>query len=215
MSVLPLLERLRRQCTGAVLGTALAMAALPGVSEVATFTDSRGRTTLFEYSLKDEWDPMAPRGVLLYFHGHAIGSQEDMLRWYFPRTRSLAYAHDLIPVTVASPESNARSDAGGLDHLEWYKAAAHTGPGRRNWTEEDERLIQELLQSHFGGRLRVDFDRVVFFGALPGDLLPERFRAALRAGLRRRVPGQVRVYRRGQIRSGGLPPPPGSRSGCS
>ena len=65
MSVLPLLKRLRRQCTG-VLGTALAMTALPGVSEVATFTDSRGRTTLFEYSLKDEWDAMAPRGVLVY-----------------------------------------------------------------------------------------------------------------------------------------------------
>ena len=91
-----------------------------------------------------------------------------MLGRFFPYTRSLAYAHDLIPVTVASPESNARNDEGRLDHLEWYKAAAHTGPGRRNWTEEDERLIQELLQSHFGGRLRVDFDRVVFVGASQG-----------------------------------------------
>ena len=151
-----------------MLGAALGAAAVPGVSEVAIFTDSRGRTTLFEYSLKDEWDAMAPRGVLIYFHGHATGSQEDMLRWHFPYTRSLAYAHDLIPVTVASPESNARSAAGGLDHLEWYKAAPHTGPGRRNWTEEDERLIQELLQSHFGGRVRVDFDRVVFVGGSQG-----------------------------------------------
>ena len=44
-----------------------------------SFTDSLGRTTLYRYSLKDDWDPTEPRGLLVYFHANSIGTQRDML----------------------------------------------------------------------------------------------------------------------------------------
>lgn len=42
--------------------------------QTASFTDSRGRTVLYRYSLKESWDPNVPRGVLIRFHGNNTGA---------------------------------------------------------------------------------------------------------------------------------------------
>ena len=114
-----------------------------------SFTDSQGRTTLYRYSLKDDWNSRQPRGVLIYFHGNQIGTQQDMLN-FLPQF--VAYQHDLVPVVVASPE--ARPSDGII---------------RRIWTIEDQQLVHELLQSQFGGDFSVDFGRIVFWGGSAGS----------------------------------------------
>ena len=143
----------------------LSLCALPVGAEVASFTDSQGRTLLYQYSLKPEWDPAVPRGVLIYFHGNNTGTQRALLRGFFPSVRRQAYLQDLVPVAVASPEARGS----GVDsELQFYRAAPHTGHGARVWLEEDQSLIQELLQGEFEGAFRVDFKRVVFWGGSQG-----------------------------------------------
>ena len=68
----------------------------------SSFTDSQGRTTLYRYSLKDDWHSSQPRGVLIFLHGNNVGTQEDMVEWL---PQDVAYQHDLVPVAVASPEA--------------------------------------------------------------------------------------------------------------
>ena len=136
----------------------------------SSFTGSRGRTILYRYSLKEEWSRTVERGVLIDFHGNTDLTPEDLLRTGFPYRKSQAYEHDLIPVVVVSPESRPEGD-----DTQRYKAAPHTGPGIRGWTVEDVSLIQELLQSHFGGDFRVDFDRVVFIGGSAGTCFLNHF----------------------------------------
>ncbi len=116
-----------------------------------SFTDSQGRTTLYRYSLKDDWNPRQPRGVLIFFHGNQIGTQLDML-FGFPWFQGIAYQHDLVPVVVASPETYL-----------------FDGIIRRIWTDEDGQLFHELLQSQFGGDFSVDFGRIVFWGGSAGS----------------------------------------------
>ena len=116
-----------------------------------SFTDSQGRTTLYRYSLKDGWDPTQPRGLLVYFHGNHIGTEQDVLE-ALPWVQRIAYQHDLVPVAVASPET-------GL----------FDGVTRRTWTVDDRQLVHELLQSQFGGDFSVDFGRIVFWGASAGS----------------------------------------------
>ena len=163
------MKRFRFQCASMAASAAMLLLAQPGFCETASFTDSRGRTLLYQYSLKENWSPTGERGVLIYFHGNSTGTQQDMLRWFFPYVESIAYLHDLIPVVVASPE--ATSDA------QWrsFEAAPYTGRGTRFWSAEDESLIHELLQSHFGGNFRVDFDRIVFAGESQGTCFLNRF----------------------------------------
>ena len=116
-----------------------------------SFTDSQGRTTLYRYSLKDDWNPRQPRGVLIYFHGNQIGTQLDML-FGFPWVQAIAYQHDLVPVVVASPETDL-----------------FDGIIRRIWRTEDKQLFHDLLQSQFGGAFSVDFERIVLWGASAGS----------------------------------------------
>ena len=139
---------------------------------IVSFTGSRGRTLLFAYSLKEDWSPTDERGVLIYFHGNGLGTQKDMLRVFFPGVEAEAYDHGLIPVVVASPEASPKGDDAQLHR---YKATPFTGRGTRGWRIEDENLIQELMQSHFGGAFRVDFDRIVFVGASQGTCFLNRF----------------------------------------
>ena len=116
-----------------------------------SFTDSQGRTTLYRYSLKDDWNPRQPRGVLIFFHGNQIGTQLDML-FGFPWVQGIAYQHDLVPVVVASPET-----------------LLFDGIIRRIWRTKDKQLFHELLQSQFGGDFSVDFGRIVFWGGSAGS----------------------------------------------
>ena len=141
------------------------LSALSVGAEIASFTGSNGRTVLYQYSLKPEWDPNVPRGVLIYFHGNNTATQRAVLRGFFASRQRQAYLQDLVPVVVASPEARVP----GVDaRLQRYKVAPHTGYGTRFWGNEDQSLIQELLQGEFEGAFRVDFDRVVFWGGSQG-----------------------------------------------
>ena len=91
-----------------------------------SFTDSQGRTTLYRYSLKDEWNPRQPQGVLIFFHGNNVGTQQDMLNWL---PQEVAYLHDLVPVTVASPEAWPLGTYDGI-----YSRRPYQGYGTRIWT---------------------------------------------------------------------------------
>ena len=126
-----------------------------------SFTDSQGRTTLYRYSLKNDWNPRQPRGVLIYFHGNSAGTQQDMLNGL---PQYVAYQHDLIPVVVASPEARPLGTYDGI-----YSQRPYRGYGTRIWTDEDRQLIHELLQSQFGGQFSVDFGRIVFWGGSAGS----------------------------------------------
>lgn len=149
------------------IGTAFLLFAPPILAEIASFTDSRGRTLLYQYSLKADWNPMIPRGVLIFFHGNNQGTQQDMLR-AFTTIQTHAYEYDLIPVVVASPEARG-------SQLQSYKATTYSGDGTRFWSSDDETLIQELVQGHFEGNFRVDFEKVVFWGGSQGTCFLNRF----------------------------------------
>ena len=139
-----------------VLALALALvggvlAALPVTS---SFTDSQGLTVLYRYSLRDDWDPTEARGVLMYFHGQATATGEDMLDLE-EVVRPLAWERGLVPVVVASPRAVQ------------YNAelfAPVPGFGTRYWYPEDARLVHELLQTGLGTVLSIDDDRIFFWG---------------------------------------------------
>lgn len=131
----------------------------------ASFTDSQGRTLLFRYSLKDDWDPTQPRGLLVFFHGNNKGSQDDMLRYFFRWIEGLAWPRGLIPVVPASP--------GSADRNHFDRGSVR---GTRYWdTQEDIHLVHELLQSGLGGSVSVDHGRIVFFGGSQGTIFLNRF----------------------------------------
>ena len=161
---------IRARCVAGVLW--LWLCVFPVGAEIASFTDSQGRTLLYQYSLKPEWDPAVPRGVLIYFHGNNTGTQRALLRAFFPSIQPHAYLQDLVPVVVASPEARG---SGADSELQFYRAAPHTGHGARVWLDEDQSLIQELLQGEFGGAFRVDCDQVVFWGDSQGTCFLNRF----------------------------------------
>ena len=121
--------------------------------ETKSFTDSRGRTAMYRYSLMDEWDPTEPRGLLMYFHGKNDGSQADLLDAFFPWLQSVAWERGLIPLMPASPE--ARGD---------FNIEGDT----RDWIDEDMQFIHELLQSGVASSFAVDHERIVFAGGSKG-----------------------------------------------
>ena len=136
----------------------LAPAGIHAEPMTASFSDSHGRTLLYRYDLPEGSNPEVPQGVLIYFHGNNMATQVQILdssglinlRDY---TRSLR----LVPVVVASPEeSRFRS-------------------GVRNWYPADGRLVHELLQSDFGGRFRVDRERVFLWGGSQGTCFLNSF----------------------------------------
>lgn len=125
-----------------------------------SFTNSRGRTTTYRYSLKDGWDPAEPRGLLIFFHGNNIGSQTDVLDAFFPWIESVAWERGLIPLVPASPE--ARGD---------FNIEGET----RDWVDEDLLLIHELLQSAITSSFAVNHDRIVFAGGSKGTCFLNEF----------------------------------------
>lgn len=154
----------------AVLAIAGTLAPSAALAEVGEFTGSEGRTIKFRYEMKAGWSPDVPRGVHIYFHGNNAGTQDDMLRGVF-LNRDLGWKLNLVLVTVASPEAIPP------DELEWQRYTDHpyTGHGTRFWAQEDEKLLHELLQSEFGRRFRIDFDRVVFNGGSAGTCFLHNF----------------------------------------
>ena len=125
-----------------------------------SFTDSRGRTAMYRYSLKDGWDPTEQRGLLMFFHGNNTGSQTEMLDGFFPWIESLAWERGLIPLVPASPE--ARGD---------FNIEGKT----RDWIDQDLLFVHELLQAGITSSLAVDHGRIVFFGGSKGTCLLNDF----------------------------------------
>ncbi len=121
-----------------------------------SFTDSQGRTTLYRYSLKDEWNSNTPRGLLIFFHGNNALTQTEVLDMFFWSTERNAYERDLIPVVVTSPQT--RPD--GVT---------------RQWNPEDKLLLKELLSSQFKGAFQVDFNRIIFSGGSQGTCFLHEF----------------------------------------
>ncbi|MCY4431499.1 MAG: thrombospondin type 3 repeat-containing protein [Rhodospirillales bacterium] len=123
---------------------------------------------LYRLHLRDEWDPRHPRGLVIFFHGNSSGSQRDVLTH---RSAGADSALDLglAMARVGSPQ--AGGDVVGADgfsaHFQRYVGSES---GTRFWREEDRRLVHELLQSEFDGRIAVDFERVYFWGASGGTI---------------------------------------------
>ena len=60
------------------------------------FTDSTGRTVLYRYWTRSDWNMSEPRGVLMYFHGNSRGTADDLRRIEWP---ALLQALDLgLPI---------------------------------------------------------------------------------------------------------------------
>ena len=149
--------RKRLWAAGCLLACALAGLEAAAAPVTASFTDAQGRTLKYRYELPDNADPnVALRHPWFFFHGNNSGTQDDALRWFFPYTSSQAKQFDLVPVAVASP--GTRQSTTGVV---------------RQWYPEDRSLIHELLQSHFEGRLQVDFDRVFLWGGSQGTWFPQ------------------------------------------
>ena len=104
-----------------------------------SFTDSQSRTALYRYSLKDDWNPRQPRGVLIFFHGNNTGTAQDMLET-LPGIQGVAYQYELVPVVVASPEAQPLGAYDGI-----YSQRPYQGYGTRIWTDEDRQLIHGVL----------------------------------------------------------------------
>ena len=152
-----------------VIGGGL-LAPFATLAEVGEFAGSGGRTIKFRYELKPDWSPDVPRGVHIRFHGTNRGTQDDMISWF--HRRDLAWKFDLIPVTVASPEA---IPVGGQRWQYYSTDQPYTGYGTRVWRLDDQELVHNMLQSEFGQRFRVDFDRIVFEGGSSGTCFLNHF----------------------------------------
>lgn len=150
-----------RTCFSTVLVVTCLLFPSAALSVDGEFTGSNGRTIKFRYELQAGWSADVPRGVLIFFHGNNTGTQENMLDWFFPYIRHLAWRFDLVPVVVASPEAGPESG--------WHSVVSpYHGHGVRSWRGADLGLVHELLQSGFGQRFRVNLDQVLFSGGSQG-----------------------------------------------
>ena len=126
------------------------------------FTDSTGRTVLYRYWTRSDWNMSEPRGVLMYFHGNSRGTADDLRRIEWP---ALLQALDLglAVAVVAAPASDGTRTPADLFGYDMDSS------GTRVWrAKPDSRLIHELLQSGFNSELAVDHDRVIFMGGSQG-----------------------------------------------
>ena len=126
----------------------------------ASFTDSQGRTMLYRYSLESLQDSGGTPGLLLYFHGNVTGSERAILNAYFPPIDDIASTHQLVPVVVASPDTNPGS--------------ALVEPSRV-WLARDRLLIHEFLQTGLPSQFSFDRNRIVFWGSSAGTIFLSSF----------------------------------------
>ena len=143
---------------------AVGSVAASGAPVTASFTDSQNRTLLYRYELSEGQDAAVPQGVLLFFHGNNTGTQEELVDLWFANVKTHAEPLGLVPVALASPYTQRTLSR------DW-----HSGRGIRYWYREDEPLVHELLQTHFGGSFQVDHDRVFFWGGSQGACFLNEF----------------------------------------
>ena len=144
----------------------------PSIQTVdGAFTDSQGRTILYRYLLRGDWDPRERRGLLIFFHGNNTGTQEDLrtTNWWSENRRDHILDLELVPVVVASPDT-----LGSAAEQFLFGAGTDAAP-ERSWWPVDRRLVHELLQNGFNATLAIDYDRIVFEGGSNGTKLLVQF----------------------------------------
>ena len=147
-----------RPCAVAFLVCLLAPAEAVAQPVTAEFSDSHGRSLPYRFELPKGSSPEVPQGVLIYFHGNNMGTQEQMLDGSFSYVRRHGVPLGLIPVVVASPGETISND--GIV---------------RYWDIADQRLIHRLLQTDFDGRFRVDRNKVFLWGGSQGSCFMNDF----------------------------------------
>ena len=135
------------------------------------FTDSTGRTLLYRYWVRNDWDPTVPRGVVLVFHGNARATADE-IRQFQPFFVKPTLDLGLAVVKPVSPHSLPDDFPVGERTLVPDPVGS---TGTRFWAPADARLIHELLQSNFNSQLTVDYDRVVFSGTSQGTCFAAKF----------------------------------------
>lgn len=163
-------------CGGGTDGTPVAPTPAPRLTPAPSaawpkfgkFTDSQGQVISYGLHMREEWDPTEPRGVLVFFHGNNIGTQEEMSRlsWFDHR---VPFDLGLAVAYVGSPRS--RPDG----HPYPLLGPLYGKGGRRYWLGRDKRLVHELLQSGFDSQLAIDYDKVVFYGGSAGAAFVSEF----------------------------------------
>ena len=131
------------------------------------FTDSRGRSAHWAYDTEVAND--VANGIHVYFHGNTRNSAYGALTdFWWPEVRRIARDQGLVAVIVASPEAAGSVRPFHMPHQD--------GDTRRWWNySNDVDLIHEMLQSDFGGELKVDLNRVFLHGSSQGSCFLNEF----------------------------------------
>lgn len=135
------------------------------------FTASDGRTLLYRYWIRSDWNLTAPRPAVIYFHGNNRGTAEQLRQVNLPLVDT-ALELGLAFVVPASPWSTPEELSDGERSL--MPEAVGAG-GTRFWAAADARLVHELLQSNIESRIVLDHDRIVFAGASQGTCFLAKF----------------------------------------
>lgn len=123
----------------------------------ATFTDSQGQIAKYRIGVPDTYIAGEEARVLIYLHGNNSGTQDELLDMWYSRNQREADERNLIPITVASPGTR-------LDGT------------TRQWSEDkDPQMLDELIQSGFGGRINVQQDGVYLWGDSQGTCFINSF----------------------------------------
>jgi hypothetical protein len=129
-------------------------ASAQGTTIRRTFTSTTGRTTSFSLQLPVDFDPAVARGIVLYLHGN----DDDEGGNFYPglyRVPENTADHGLVPAVAMSPDTRTNED----------------GSIVRDWLFEDDIVLEQLLDSDFGGCLKLDRDKVFFAGESQGTCI--------------------------------------------
>ena len=119
---------------------------------------------LYRYDSADVPSSGRAPGLLLYFHGNNLGTQQDLLAWSHDEyRRRLAIDQGLIFMKLASP-ALGNSTLGGSS--------------TRHWHYEQIPVIHEFLQSGLPLQFSFDTVRIVFWGGSQGTCFLGNFVAA-------------------------------------
>lgn len=135
------------------------------------FTASDGRTLLYRYWIRSDWNLTAPRPAVVYFHGNNRGTAEQA-RQASVAMIDTALELGLAFVVPASPWSTPEELSDGERSLMPETVGAG---GTRFWAADDARLVHEFLQSNIESRVVLDHDRIVFAGASQGTCFLAKF----------------------------------------
>jgi MYXO-CTERM domain-containing protein len=129
-------------------------ASAKGTTIRRTFTSTTGRTTSFSLQLPADFDAAAARGIVLYLHGN----DDDQGGNFYPelyRVPENTERLGLVPAVAMSPDTRTNAD----------------GSVVRDWRLEDDVVLEQLLDSDFGGCLKLDRDKVYFAGESQGTCM--------------------------------------------